>query len=135
VTEKLRVSSHVQGSKQHVGEIELAGIYCEVHHVAPKQREICAQLARPPAGESDHLRTGVESEITEPAPVPFFQIGTGSRAQLKDVPYLDRRELADRRFEKVDLLAQIPEAERDLVVLGALVNVHVRIILRGSTYG
>jgi hypothetical protein len=100
--------------------------------MSPRSKgKICVQLTRPPARKCDHFATGVESEVTVTAPLPFLQIGTGSRAQLKDALYFDGGELADRRFEEVDFLAEIPEAESDLVVFRALVDVHMRILRAG----
>src|SRR5262249_5904064 len=70
--EKLRVSSHVQRSKQNVSEIELARTDREACHITSKEGEIGLQLLRPPTRKSDHFRAGIEAEAAVTPLVPLF---------------------------------------------------------------
>src|SRR5215469_14037991 len=87
--EELRVGPNVQRAKQNVREVELVGTECKAHHVTAEEGKISAQFARSSARELDHLGACVESEVSVAALMPFVQIGTDSRAQLKDAPYLN----------------------------------------------
>src|SRR5215469_15497207 len=57
--------------------------------MSPRKSVRSARSSRSSARELDHLGARIESEVSVTALMPFVQIGTGSRAQLKDAPYLN----------------------------------------------
>ena len=127
---KLVVGRHIERPEQDVREVEPMRAQGELFHVAAEKREM--RVLRPLARRADHLPARVEAKVTVAALVPFLEIGASSGSKLKDAPDAYAGELPDRRLEEVHLLRDVTKAERDLVVLRALVDVHVVIVQCGG---